>query len=116
MCYNCTTLNLGVLSLVPFLDIILVSSAMSKPLSKLFHFGVHVIDNAHVSFLQVDVYSFGVLLCEMCTREQPDPEQIHNQMSRVTGSLRGLIQRCVERDPEARPTMSDVIRELEQFA
>jgi len=65
---------------------------------------------------KVDVYSFGVLLCEMCTREQPDPEQIHKQMSRVTGSLRGLIQRCVERDPEARPTMSDVIRELEQFA
>ena len=58
------------------------------------------------------MYSFGVLLCEMCIREQPDPEELHNQIDRVNGVLRGLIQRCVERDPEARPTMSDVLSVL----
>jgi len=62
------------------------------------------------------VYSFGVLLCEMCIREQPDPKELRNQIGRVTGDIRGLIQRCVERDPESRPTMSEIIRELEQLA
>ena len=62
------------------------------------------------------MYSFGVLLCEMCIREQPDPKELRNQIGRVTGDIRGLIQRCVERDPEARPTMSEIIRELEQLA
>ena len=66
-------------------------------------------------FSQVDVYSFGVLLCEMCIREQPDPQQIHNQLGRVSGPVRGLILQCVEKDPEARPTMSEVICKLEQF-
>ncbi|KAL9974223.1 hypothetical protein ACROYT_G011238 [Oculina patagonica] len=66
---------------------------------------------------KVDVYSFGVLLCEMCIRELPYPQEIHNQIGRVTdGALRGLIQRCVQRDPETRPAMSEVICELEELA
>ena len=53
---------------------------------------------------QVDVYSFGLLLCEMCIRELPDPQMVNTQIRQVTnGALRGLIQRCVERDPEERP-------------
>ena len=61
----------------------------------------------------MDVYSFGVLLCEMCTRELPVPQQIQYQISRVTnGVLRKLIRRCVARTPEARPTVSDVISVL----
>ena len=61
----------------------------------------------------MDVYSFGVLLCEMCTRELPVPQQIQDQISLVTnGVLRKLIRRCVARAPEARPTVSDVISVL----
>lgn len=66
-------------------------------------------------FDQVDVYSFGVLLCEMCTRQQPDPQELHNQISRVGAAFRGLIQRCVERNPEARPTTGEIISELEKL-
>ena len=61
------------------------------------------------------MYSFGVLLCEMCIRELPDSEQRQTQIRQVKGVLRGLIQRCVKSDPEERPTMSEVIRELEQL-
>ena len=43
---------------------------------------------------QVDVYSFGVLLCEMSV-------------------LRALIRGCLETDPQARPTMEEIINEIE---
>ncbi|XP_020622896.1 probable serine/threonine-protein kinase DDB_G0271682, partial [Orbicella faveolata] len=62
---------------------------------------------------KADVYSFGLLLCEMCIRELPVPQQIHQQIGLVTnGVLRELIMRCVARDPEARPAISDVIAVL----
>ena len=32
---------------------------------------------------QVDVYSFGVLLCEMSIRELPDPERREQQVAMV---------------------------------
>lgn len=61
------------------------------------------------------MYSFGVLLCEMCIRELPAvPREIGNQIRLVTnGTLRRLIKRCVKRKPEERPTTSEVISELE---
>ena len=68
-------------------------------------------------FNQVDVYSFGLLLCEMCVRELPVPQEVHCQISQVTnGALRGLIEWCVKRVPEERPTMSHMICELEKLA
>ncbi|XP_067050168.1 dual specificity protein kinase shkC-like isoform X1 [Acropora muricata] len=66
---------------------------------------------------KVDVYSFGLLLCEMCIRELPVPQQIQEQIDLVTnGVLRELVTRCVMIAPDARPTMNDVITELTQQA
>ena len=68
-------------------------------------------------FFQADVYSFGLLLCEMCIRELPVPEEIQKQIGLVTnGVLKKLIMRCAARDPEARPAISDVISVLTQPA
>ena len=60
------------------------------------------------------MYSFGVLLCEMCIRELPIPQEIQNQIGQVTnGPLRGLIKRCVKTNAEERPTTSEAISRLE---
>ena len=68
------------------------------------------------------MYSFGLLLYEMCIRQLPDwipsdPEWILAQMGLVTyGLLPHLIIPCVERAPDARPNMNDVIRVLRDYA
>ncbi|KAL9975225.1 hypothetical protein ACROYT_G012358 [Oculina patagonica] len=65
--------------------------------------------------VKVDVYSFGVLLCEMCIRELPDPEKRDQQIVMVTNHvLRALIRGCVQTEPGARPNMEEIIEELEE--
>ena len=70
------------------------------------------------SFLrrQVDVYSFGVLLCEMSTGKLPDLEMRDEQVAMVTNRVfRALIRRCLHKDPQERSSMEDVIGELEKL-
>ena len=58
----------------------------------------------------MDVYSYGVLLCEMCIRELPDPELRQTQVTQVTNHvLQDLIKRCIQEKPEVRPTMEEII-------
>lgn len=65
--------------------------------------------------VKVDVYSFGVLLCEMCRRELPDPEKREQQVALVKNKfLRALIRRCLEAEPEARPSVQEIIDEVEE--
>lgn len=64
---------------------------------------------------KVDVYSFGVLMCEMCIGELPEPQRLSNQIGRVSGVLRRLIRRCVQRNPEERPTVDEVKSALEEI-
>ena len=62
------------------------------------------------------MYSFGVLLCEICIRQLPDPDRRDEQVAMVTNSwLRALIRECLQRDPEARPSMEYIISELEEL-
>jgi len=64
--------------------------------------------------VKVDVYSFGVLLCEMCIQKSPEPERREHQIAMVkNGVLRALIRRCLHSEPEARPDMEEIIEELE---
>ena len=61
------------------------------------------------------MYSFGVLLCEICIRELPDPDRRDEQVAMVTNRvLRALIRGCLQQDAETRPSMEEIIGELEQ--
>ncbi|XP_022809129.1 probable serine/threonine-protein kinase DDB_G0271682 isoform X1 [Stylophora pistillata] len=68
-----------------------------------------------IQTVKVDVYSFGVLLCEMCIREMPDPEKRVRQVAMVKNKLnRALIRGCLQSEPEARPSIQEIIDELEE--
>jgi hypothetical protein len=64
---------------------------------------------------KIDVYSFGILMCEVITEEQPNPELYRErlrQVRRLSGPMHSLIVGCTDQDPNRRPTMAAVINEL----
>ena len=59
------------------------------------------------------MYSFGVLLCEMCIRKQPAPHDRDRQIEEIKNlNYRRLVRRCVFILPLARPSMDEVIGKL----
>lgn len=63
---------------------------------------------------QVDVYSFGVLLCEMCICKTPDPERRDEQVPLMTNDIfKNLVNECLETDPAERPDMAGIIQKFE---
>ena len=77
-----------------------------------------------------DVYSFGMLLLELCVLEKPRSEircldrlQKHIRSNKVPGairlvassSIRKVLRACWDTNPKARPQMSTVLMELEYF-
>ena len=64
---------------------------------------------------KIDVYSYGILLCEVTLREFPDPATLHEMKAKVKAkhaSLYSLVLSCTETKPEKRPTMSMVLAHL----
>lgn len=66
-------------------------------------------------FSPIDVFSFGVLLCQMCTREYPRidrrEEQIRGAMDKYS-LFQEMIEGCVNYQPQLRPTASTLARQL----
>ena len=67
---------------------------------------------------KIDVYSYGVLLCEVITCQLPDPARYQSMLKQIQSQwpfMHELIVHCTKRNPEERPTMAQVIDKLNQF-
>ena len=65
--------------------------------------------------VKIDVYSFGIVLCEVTVSQFPTSDKYPSmirQVQREHPPLYELIDRCTERDPNFRPTMAEALVEL----
>ena len=65
---------------------------------------------------KVDVYSYGVMLCEVVTAQFPDEDKFPSMLQstrRLWPKIHPLILSCVEHDPDRRPSMADVLTTLQ---
>eukprot|EP00731_Ephydatia_muelleri_P006612 Em0003g860a len=64
---------------------------------------------------KIDVYSYGILLCEVTIREIPEFNSIakaHESMKMRSIPLYDLMMKCTQYEPELRPTMASVMQDL----
>jgi len=71
--------------------------------------------NAALQSPKMDIFSFGVLLVEMCSAQFPDSaDREHLITSIQQPNFVALIRRCLAEDSNARPSASDIVTELSE--
>ena len=64
---------------------------------------------------KIDVYSYGILLCEVTLREFPSTEHLNEMQEQLKTKhvlLHSLVHKCTQDDPVERPAMATVLEEL----
>ena len=67
---------------------------------------------------KIDVFSYGVLLCEVMTCRFPDPPVFQDMLQQVRSRsppLYDLILSCIQEDLSSRPIMKQVIKHLDSY-
>lgn len=61
---------------------------------------------------KMDVFSFGILMCEIVTGEFPGSTDLLQSVKQTWTSIHKLIAQCIEHDVQYRPTMNQVLQSL----
>ena len=67
---------------------------------------------------KIDVYSYGVLVCEVVLARFPDPDHFRAMVGEMRGvrpALHGLVTRCIKWSPTERPSMADILTNLDMM-
>ena len=67
---------------------------------------------------KIDVYSYGVLVCEVVLARFPDPDHFQEMVGEMRGvwpALHGLVTRCIKLSPTERPSMADILTQLDRM-
>ena len=68
--------------------------------------------------VKVDTFSYGILLCEVIVRKQPDPDRRREMLSKAAqewGDMHVLIMNCIKVEPTERPAMSQILTTLSEI-
>ena len=67
---------------------------------------------------KMDVYSYGILLCEVVTCQFPERQIFRGMLQQVhtqSQPLYELVACCIKKDPQDRPTMKQIIQQLDRL-
>ena len=67
---------------------------------------------------KMDAYSYGILLCEVVTCQFPERQLFRGMLQQVrtqSQPLYELVASCIKKDPQDRPTMKQVIQQLDRL-
>ena len=68
--------------------------------------------------VKIDVYSYGIVVCEVTTSRFPSQERYREMLQQVQRDhhlVYELIVQCTRRDPNARLSMAEVLEELRKI-
>ena len=66
---------------------------------------------------KIDVYSYGVLLCEVITGQFPNPDNFQSMVEEVSRQwplMHTLIRDSTKYNPDKRPTMATILEQIER--